>query len=111
MRVSGVRCRALGAGCQVLRFAVCRLLAECPRLSNTCPLNSGEATPFFFYTERLFSLSFSTSHERMHLMFRISEDSPAYYITSVTKGRLPVFRTTAIKTVACSGLDEGHLAN
>jgi REP-associated tyrosine transposase len=41
-------------------------------------------------------------------MFRISKDSPAYYLTSVAKNRLPVFRTTAVKNIACSALDEAH---
>ncbi len=38
-------------------------------------------------------------------MFRISKDTPAYYLTSVAKDRLPVFRTTAVKNIACSALD------
>ena len=41
-------------------------------------------------------------------MFRISKDSPAYYITSVAKDRLPVFRTAAVKNIACSALDEAR---
>jgi putative transposase len=41
-------------------------------------------------------------------MFRISKDSPAYYVTSVAKDRLPVFRTTAVKKIACSTLDEAR---
>ena len=32
-------------------------------------------------------------------MFRISKDTPAYYLTSVAKDRLPVFRTTAVKNI------------
>ncbi len=38
----------------------------------------------------------------------ISPNSPAYYLTSVTKGRLPVFRLDALKSVACSALDEAR---
>ena len=41
-------------------------------------------------------------------MFRISKDSPAYYITSVARNRLPVFRTTAVKNIACLALDEAR---
>jgi REP element-mobilizing transposase RayT len=41
-------------------------------------------------------------------MFRISKDSPAYYLTSVAKDRLPVFRTAALKHIACSALDEAR---
>jgi len=41
-------------------------------------------------------------------MFRISKDSPAYYLTSVAKDRLPVFRTTELNTVACAALDEAR---
>jgi len=41
-------------------------------------------------------------------MFRISKDSPAYYLTSVAKDRLPVFRATAVKNIACSALDEAR---
>ena len=41
-------------------------------------------------------------------MFRISKDSPAYYLTSVTKDRLPVFRTTAVNNVVCAAVDEAR---
>jgi putative transposase len=41
-------------------------------------------------------------------MFRISKDSPAYYVTSVAKDRLPVFPTTTVKNIACSALDEAR---
>ncbi len=41
-------------------------------------------------------------------MFRISKDSPAYYLTSVTKDRLPVFRTRALADLACHALDEAR---
>ena len=41
-------------------------------------------------------------------MFRISVDTPAYYLTSVAKDRLPVFRTDAIKTIACAAIDEAR---
>jgi putative transposase len=38
----------------------------------------------------------------------ISPDSPAYYLTSVTKDRLPVFRLDALKSVACAALNEAR---
>jgi len=41
----------------------------------------------------------------MHL---ISRDSPCYFLTSVAKHRLPVFRTDAIKDIACKALDEAR---
>ena len=41
-------------------------------------------------------------------MFRISKDSPAYYLTSVPKDRLPVFRTDAIKQIICKAIDEAR---
>jgi REP element-mobilizing transposase RayT len=41
----------------------------------------------------------------MHI---ISRDTPALYSTSVARGRLPVFRTEAIKIVACNALDEAR---
>ena len=41
-------------------------------------------------------------------MFRISKNTPALYPTCVTKNRLPVFRTAALKEVICSGLDEAR---
>ncbi len=40
--------------------------------------------------------------------FQISKDSPALFFTSVTKDRLPVFRTGVIKEIACRALDEGR---
>ena len=41
----------------------------------------------------------------MHI---ISRDNPCYYLTSVTRDRLPVFRTDAIKIVTCKALDEAR---
>ena len=40
--------------------------------------------------------------------FLISQDSPALYITIVTKNRLPVFRTDQMKQVLCSAVDEAR---
>ena len=34
-------------------------------------------------------------------MFRISKDSPAYYLTSVANGRLPIFKTAKLKNIVC----------
>jgi putative transposase len=41
-------------------------------------------------------------------MFKISPGSPAYYLTSVAKDRLPVFRSDKIKTVASNALNEAR---
>lgn len=41
----------------------------------------------------------------MHI---ISRDSPCYYLTSVAKDRLSVFRTDEIKRITCAGLDEAR---
>ena len=41
-------------------------------------------------------------------MHTISRDSPCYYLTSVTKDRLPAFRTDAIKVIVCAALDEAR---
>ena len=41
----------------------------------------------------------------MHI---ISRDTPALYITSVAKDRLPVFRTDAFKIVTCNALNEAR---
>jgi REP-associated tyrosine transposase len=40
--------------------------------------------------------------------FLISQDSPALYITVVTKDRLPVFRTDEMKRVLCDALCEAR---
>lgn len=40
--------------------------------------------------------------------FQISRDSQALYITIVAKDRLPVFRTDAIKLVACEAINEAR---
>ena len=40
--------------------------------------------------------------------FLISQDSPALYITVVTKDRLPVFQTDALKQVLCDAIDEAR---
>ena len=41
----------------------------------------------------------------MHI---ISRDSPCYFLTSVAKDRLPVFRTDAVKEIVCKALDESR---
>ena len=41
----------------------------------------------------------------MHI---ISRDAPCYYLTSVAKERLQVFRSDEIKLVACAALDEAR---
>jgi REP element-mobilizing transposase RayT len=41
-------------------------------------------------------------------LIRIVKDSPAQYITSVARDRLPVFRTEALKQIACLALDEAR---
>ncbi|MEP7075498.1 MAG: hypothetical protein ABI878_06775 [Acidobacteriota bacterium] len=41
---------------------------------------------------------------------RISRDTPCYYLTSVSKDRLPVFRNDIIKEIVCKALDEARLS-
>lgn len=43
-------------------------------------------------------------------MFRISKDTPAYYLTSVAKNRLPVFRKPALKDLVCTAINEARLS-
>ena len=40
--------------------------------------------------------------------FVVSQDSPVLYITVVTKDRLPVFRTDAMKEVVCNAINEAR---
>ena len=40
--------------------------------------------------------------------YLISQDSPVLYITTVTKNRLPVFRTDQMKEVLCRAIDEAR---
>ncbi|MCW8129059.1 MAG: transposase [Planctomycetota bacterium] len=41
-------------------------------------------------------------------MFRISNDSPAQFFTSVAKDRLPVFQSDKIKSIACAAISEAR---
>jgi REP element-mobilizing transposase RayT len=41
-------------------------------------------------------------------MFQISRTTPAYYLTSVTHDRLPIFRTAKLAQIACDALDEAR---
>lgn len=41
-------------------------------------------------------------------MFRISKDSPVYYVTSVANSRLPVFKTARLKELVCKALNEAR---
>jgi len=38
----------------------------------------------------------------------ISRDAPCYYLTSVAKNRLPVFKAEQMKWVACAAIDEAR---
>ena len=42
------------------------------------------------------------------IMHVVSRDSPCYYLTSVTKDRLPVFRMDEIKLIICAALHEAR---
>jgi putative transposase len=44
----------------------------------------------------------------MAQQFQISRDTPALYITAVTKDRLPVFRTDTVKQLVCEALNEAR---
>jgi REP element-mobilizing transposase RayT len=39
---------------------------------------------------------------------KITRDTPCYYLTSVAKNRLPVFRIDPIKQIVCGALDEAR---
>jgi REP element-mobilizing transposase RayT len=41
-------------------------------------------------------------------MATINKDNPCLFVTTVARGRLPVFRTDALKGVACRALDEAR---
>ena len=41
-------------------------------------------------------------------MFRISKDNPAFYLTAVTKDRLPIFRTDTLARVMADVIDEAR---
>jgi putative transposase len=43
-------------------------------------------------------------------MFRISKDSPVYYLTSVANGRLPVFQKANLKNLVCAALNEARIS-
>jgi REP element-mobilizing transposase RayT len=42
------------------------------------------------------------------LVHIISRDAPCYYLTSVAKDRLPVFRSDSMKLIACAALNEAR---
>lgn len=42
--------------------------------------------------------------------FLISQDSPALFITIVTKDRLPVFRTDQMKQILCTAINEARIS-
>lgn len=43
------------------------------------------------------------------MRFQVSKDTPAYYLTAVTKDRLPVFRTDVMAQIVCSAITESRL--
>jgi REP element-mobilizing transposase RayT len=42
------------------------------------------------------------------MLFHVSRDDPAFYLTAVTKDRLPIFRTPELARVLCGALDEAR---
>ncbi|MFL6375093.1 MAG: hypothetical protein ACJ73D_10535, partial [Pyrinomonadaceae bacterium] len=42
--------------------------------------------------------------------FRVTRDTPAFYLTSVAKDRMPVFRTENIAAIACRAVDEARMS-
>ena len=65
----------------------------------------GKALPF---REQIFNYGAAPQQSAKLKMFTISKDSQALYITAVTKDRLPVFQTDAIKTITCAAIDEAR---
>jgi len=43
-------------------------------------------------------------------MFQISRDTPAYFLTSVTHDRLPIFQTDKLKQVVCDAFNEARIS-
>ena len=43
-------------------------------------------------------------------MFTISRTTPAYYLTSVSHNRLPIFRSDRVKDVVCKALHEARIS-
>jgi REP element-mobilizing transposase RayT len=41
-------------------------------------------------------------------MSRVSKDTPAFYLTTVAKDRLPIFQTTKIARIVCDAIDEAR---
>ena len=41
-------------------------------------------------------------------MFQVSRDNPAYYLTSVTHQRLPIFQSDRLKQIVCNAFDEAR---
>jgi putative transposase len=54
------------------------------------------------------SISLTALLQSLSSMHIISRDSPCYYLTSVTKDRLAVFRSDELKRITCAALDEAR---
>lgn len=65
----------------------------------------GTATILPLCLPRLFLGGSEYNARPMHV---ISRDSPCYYLTSVTRNRLPVFRSDKIRNIACCALAEAR---
>src|SRR6478672_7054276 len=42
------------------------------------------------------------------IQFQVSRDTPAYYLTSVAKDRLPIFRTETFARMTCDAIEEAR---
>ena len=79
-------------------------LAERLCSSRLCRLPSGKALPFRKRENR-----FAATPPLKH-MVRVSRDTPFYYLTSVTKDRLPIFQTDAVKKIVADAFAEARLS-
>src|SRR5215203_2491509 len=71
-------------------------LGLCPWF-GLCPLHRTNESLAFVKVQ----LPHTKESNLMAHRYRISQDSPALYITIVTKDRLPVFRTDHLKNLVC----------
>jgi REP element-mobilizing transposase RayT len=78
--------------CADLSYAACRSICGKARLSVSLPKNARLAAA------------------ELSVMFKISRDHPAYYLTSVTHHRLPIFQTERLKQVFANAFDEARLS-
>lgn len=94
---------------------LCHCVSECSTAPLALHIAASLGSPAVVFNS-VVKLRFKSRHAKVltcgasydWLVHVISRDRPCYYLTSVTKDRLPVFRTAHVNTVVCQAMEKAR---